>query len=152
MAAILRAAMDVDWNIEELWAQERSNFGAHLAMMFEYLDGRGLPVEDFVRFVGERSVASWEGTRGAGELMEGILLNVRSNGHEVLSVEAEGRRARATVTGIAHYEAMEFFGVGRERADMFWDKFHPLAEALGLRFGWRRIGDGGYEIELEERG
>lgn len=144
--------MDVDWTVEELWGQERSNFGAHLAMMFEYLERRGLDVEDFVRFVGERSAASWEGTSGAADLMEGILLNVRSNGHDVLAAELDGPRARATVTGIVHYDAMDFFGVPRERADVFWDKFGPLAEALGLRFSWRTAGEGVYEIEVVERG
>jgi hypothetical protein len=152
MAAILRGAMDVDWTPDELWQQEQSNFSAHLAMMFGYLVQHGLPTDEFVRFVGERSAPSWEGTEGVADLMEGILLNVRSNGHEIVSVEMHDNRARATVTGLVRYDVMEFFGVPREQADAFWDKFHPLAEALGLSFTWQRIGDGAYEVEVTPGG
>jgi hypothetical protein len=152
MVAILRVAMDVDWTTEELWQQEQSNFSAHLAMMFGYLVQRGIDTGEFVRFVGERSAPSWEGTEGVAELMEGVLINVRSNGHDVLSVEVDDDRARATVTGLVRYDVMEFFGVPREQADTFWDKFYPLAEALGLRFTWQRTGDGTYEVEVTPGG
>lgn len=142
--------MDVDWTTDELWRQERSNFGAHLAMMFHFLEREGVAVDAFVQFVGERSAQSWEGTEGAADFMEGILLNVRSNGHDVLEAATADGTARALVTGIVHYETMEFFGVPRERADVFWDKFEPLARALGLRFSWRPAGEGRYEIEVTE--
>lgn len=140
--------MDVEWTTEDLLRQERSNFGAHLAMMFHFLDSRKIPVEQFVRFVGERSALSWEEVDGAADFMEGVLLNVRSNGHDVVSAHVEGRRAQAVVTGIVDYGAAEFFGIPRERADVFWNKFHPLAEALGLRFAWRVDDDGRYAIEV----
>jgi hypothetical protein len=142
--------MDTEWSTEDLWRQEQSNFSAHLAMMFRWVEERGGSLEEFIDYVGRASAASWEGTESAEELMEGVLLNVRSNGHEVLSVEREDGRVRARVTGLVRADVMEFFGVPAEQSDRFWDKFVPLAEALGLRFSWRRAGDGVYEVEVAE--
>lgn len=142
--------MDVEWTSEQLWQQEQSNFSAHLAMMFRWVDERGESLDDFIAYVGRASAPSWEGTKTVEDLMEGVLINVRSNGHDVLSVERGDGRVRARVTGLVRADVMEFFGVPPEQSERFWDKFVPLAEALGMRFAWRRAGDGVYEVEVAE--
>lgn len=140
-----------EWTVEELWRQEQGNFSAHLAIMFHYLEKQGLPLDDFIRFVGESVLPSWR-RRGdtAPDVMNGILLNVRANGATVQDVRITAEQAEATVSSLLRPDVMERYGVAPDLAGRFWDKFIPIASAFGMRFTRTRTADGRDHIRLEK--
>ncbi len=140
-----------EWTVEELWRQEQANFSAHLAIMFHYLEKHGLPLDDFIRFVGESVLPNW---RRRGEtlpdVMNGILLNVLSNGATVREVHITDTHAEATVSSLLRPDVMERYGIAPEVAGKFWDKFLPIATAFGMRFTRTRTAEGHDHIRLEK--
>ncbi len=140
-----------EWTVEESWQQEQVNFSAHLAIMFHYLEKHGLNLDDFIRYVGESVLPSWR-RRGdsIAVVMNGILRNVLANGGSVLQVTMEEQRAEATVTSLLRLDVMDRYGVPVEKASRFWDKFVPIAAALGMRFTWERTAAEQDRIRLEK--
>ncbi len=140
-----------EWTVEELWQQEQANFSAHLAIMFHYLEKKGLDLDDFIRYVGESVLPSWR-RRGdtIAAVMNGILHNVRANGSSVLAVTIAEDRAEATVTSLLRLDVMGRYGIPVDTASRFWDKFVPIAAALGMRFTWERTAAGQDRIRLEK--
>jgi hypothetical protein len=136
------------WQPEELWHQEQMNFAAHMALAFAYVQERGLSLDDFHRYIGEKVAPSWQTCTGVADFMNYTLLNVVANGGQVLATEWDEERASATVTEILLSEIGEHFGVAPAVLNSFWDKFIPIAEGLGLRFGWERTDAGQYRIEV----
>ena len=138
-----------EWTLKELWEHEQRNFSAHIAIMFQYLQEQGLAVEDFIRYTGEKVLPSWQHRGDTPEIMmNGILRNVLANGGSVLNVLIEDRQAEATVTGLLRLDVTEHYGITPELAQLFWDKFIPIAEALGMRFTWKRTPAGHDHIQL----
>jgi hypothetical protein len=140
-----------EWTLEELWRQEQVNFSAHMAIVFHYLEKHGLPLEDFVRFVGESVLPSWR-RRGESvpDVMNGILFNARANGAAVCDVSLTETCAEATVSSILRPDVMERYGIAPAVAGRFWDKFVPIAAAFGLRFTRSRTANGQDRIRLEK--
>jgi len=140
-----------EWTMEELWRQEQGNFSAHMAIMFRYLEKQGLPLDDFIRFVGESVLPTWR-RRGDSvpDVMNGILLNARANGAAIRDVSISATQAEATVSSLLRPDVMERYGIAPEVAGRFWDKFLPIAAAFGLRFTRTRTADGQDHIRLEK--
>lgn len=140
-----------EWTTEELWRQEQGNFSAHMAIMFHYLEKQGLPLDDFIRFVGESVLASWR-RRGdtVPDVMNGILLNVRANGATVQDVRITEEEAEATVSSLLRPDVMERYGVAPDLAGRFWGKFIPITAAFGMRFSRTRTAAGQDHIRLEK--
>ncbi len=138
-----------DWTDKELWEHEQVNFSLHLAVMFQYLETHGLPVDDFIRYAGEQVLPSWKRRGGTPEIMmKGILRNVLANGGSVLDVSLGKTEAHATVTSLLRLDVMETFGTSAEVAQRFWNKFIPIAEALGLQFSCTRTPAGHDHIKI----
>ncbi len=128
---------------------EQLNFSLHLATMFQYLQAHGLAVEDFIRYTGEKVLPSWRHRGDTPEIMmNGILRNVLANGGSVLHVAIGDQNAEATVTSLLRLDVTERYGLAPELAQCFWDKFIPIAEALGMRFTWKRTPVGHDQIQL----
>jgi hypothetical protein len=140
-----------EWTMEELWRQEQGNFSAHMAIMFHYLEKHGLPLDDFIRFVGESVLPTWR-RRGESvpDVMNGILLNVRANGATVQDVRITDTHAEATVSSLLRPDVMERYGIAPDVAGRFWNKFVPIASAFGLRFTRTRTEGGQEHIRLEK--
>lgn len=142
-----------EWTLEELWQQEQINFSAHLAIMFRYLEKQGLGLDEFISFVGGSVLPSWK-RRGdtIPIVMNGILRNVLANGGAILNVTMGEDRAEATVTSLLRLDVMDRYGIPEDKASRFWDKFVPIAAALGMRFSWERTAAGQDRIRLEKLG
>ena len=138
-----------EWTAKELWEHEQVNFSLHLAIMFQYLESHGLPLDDFIRYAGEQVLPSWKRRGNTPEIMmKGILRNVLANDGSVLDVAMGDRQAEATVTSLLRLDVMEAYGITPDLAHRFWDKFIPIAEALGLRFTCTRTPAGHDHIRI----
>ncbi len=142
-----------EWTPEELWQQEQVNFSAHLAIMFRYLEKHGLGLDEFISFVGGSVLPSWK-RRGdtIPIVMNGILRNVLANGGSVLELSMGELKAEATVTSLLRLDVMDRHGIPVEKASRFWDKFVPIAAALGMHLSWERTVAGQDRIRLEKLG
>lgn len=134
----LTAKVYTDWEPEELWRHEQMNFAAHMALTFTYLQDRGLSLDDFYRYIGEKVVPSWRECAGIADFMNYTLVNVVANGGEVLESNSNDQRATATVTEILRSDVGERVGVAPAVLNSFWEKFVPIASSLGLVFTWER--------------
>ena len=140
-----------EWTDKELWEHEQVNFSLHLATMFKYLEAHGLSLDDFIHYAGEEVLPSWKRRGNTPEIMmNGILRNVLANGGSVLDVAMGDRQAEATVTNLLRLDVMEVHGIASDVARRFWDKFIPIAEALGLRFTRTRTPAGHDHIRVVE--
>ena len=138
------------WTMEELWQGEQVNFAAHLAIMFKYLQAHGLDLDDFIHFVGEQVLPSWQ-RRGATVpiMLTNILRNVRANGGTVFEVTMDEARGEAIVSRLLRPDVMERFGIPAAQAERFWNKFLPIGQALGIAFTRRARDDDRNQIVLE---
>ncbi len=141
-----------DWTMEESWQQEQVNFSAHLAIMFHFLEKHGLDLDEFISFVGGSVLPSWR-RRGdtIPNVMNGILRNVLANGGTVLELTMDAEQAEARVTSLLRLDVMDRYGIPVEKASRFWNKFVPIAAALGMRFSWERMAAGYDRIRLERQ-
>lgn len=139
-----------EFTSDELWRHEQANFAAHMALMFTYLEKHGLSVDDFVQYTADEVLGGWVGeVKTVAEMMNAILVNVRANGGEILDTSTEGEtRASATVTHLLNEEVMATLSSPAEMAGKFWDKFIPIATALGMTFKWERLAERRYHIEV----
>ena len=138
-----------EWTTEELLKQEQVNFSAHIALILDYLQQQGLSVDDFIRYIGDKAVLGWKRTAtDVADFMNGILLNVRSNGGRVLDIYIDNTHANATVTELLDMNVVQYYSVAPNIADCFWNKYVPIAEALGMRFTWERTENRTYVIKI----
>ncbi len=136
---------------------------ATMAGIAGFLKDRGIPLKEFVDYMGEK----FEGTlgsledRGAGEVMEHLLvLEVLPMGGEVVSEKLSAEKAEVTLTslpprallekfGTTPRELLRDFGVTQSEYESFYAMFEPAAQAIGLSFRHRSIG--GQESLVLER-
>jgi hypothetical protein len=139
-----------EWTNDELWQQEQLNFAAHMAVMFTYLQKHGLSVDDFVRYTADQVIGGWKDeVKTVADMMNAILVNVRANGSEILEASFESdHHASARVTCLLNEELMSTLSSPVEVTSKFWDKFIPIAAAVGMRFDWERSGEGQYHIRV----
>lgn len=139
-----------EWTTEELWKHEQLNFAAHMAIMFDYLEQKGLPVDDFVTYTAEKVIPGWrDGVKHTTEdFMRAILLNVLANGGEVFETGQNGDERTAKVSYLLNTQVMQAYGSPPEMTGKFWDKFTPIAEAIGMTFSWEHTDDDRYLIRV----
>lgn len=132
-----------DYGSAELLEHAQGNLQALFIATADFLQERGVPVDDWVEAVGARFVRAWdtEGAWDADELMDAMLVNFRAAGAEVVSAELAADRAVATLRGFPDPAAVEQFVVDPALADRYHDIAAPIASALGLRWSWHRDGD-----------
>jgi hypothetical protein len=146
--AELSAKVYTAWEPHELWRHEQMNFAAHMALAFAYVQERGLSLDDFHHYIGEKVAPAWQGCLGVGDFMNYVLLNVVANGGRVLDTASHDGAAAATVTEILRSDVGEQFGIAPAVLNSFWDKFIPIAVGVGLRFRWERTEQGQYCISV----
>ena len=140
------------WTMEELWQQAQRNFCGHLAIMFNYLEDKGLSVDDFIKYTGEKTSPRWKSViTELGDMMNAILLNVLSNGEKIVDVKIGDTEAAATVTGLLRSDVMGYYGCDPEVSGSFWNKFTLLADEIALKFTWRKTENGEYYIHLTKK-
>ena len=54
------------------------------------------------------------------------------------------------MTSLLRLDVMERYGIAADLAGRFWNKFIPLAAALGMRFSWERTAAGQDHIRVEK--
>jgi hypothetical protein len=132
-----------DFTPEQLLRQAQGNATGTVLITIAYLKERGLPVEDWVAFIGQQFARGWGDPqgRGAADVARIAALNVVSVGGELVALSGDDTRAEAVVSGWPPAAMLELAGISRDDADAFNDAFGPIAAHLGLRFAWRREGD-----------
>jgi hypothetical protein len=139
----------LEWSTEELLTQSQRNFSGHLAIIFSFLQQKGLSIDEFVEFIGAKASLRWTSVvTGMEDLLNAILLNVLANGEKVITAKIDRNWASATVTGLFKREVMEYYGCQAEIYDRFWNKFKKIADAAGFNLIWKKADNGYYEIEL----
>ena len=140
------------WTTEELWQQAQRNFCGHLAIMFNYLQDKGLSVDEFIKYTGQKTSPRWKSVIiNLGDMMNAVLLNVLSNGEKIVDVKIGNTEAVATITGLLRSDVMQYYGCSPEVSDSFWNKFTLLADEIGLEFSWRKTDNGEYVIRLIQK-
>jgi hypothetical protein len=76
---------------ERIFEQAQGNINAILCITIAYLKERGLPLDDFTTFVGQKFAPSWDGVQvaDAREVAEAALLNLVAGGAEVLGFSGD---------------------------------------------------------------
>ena len=124
---------------------------AFIAGTMGFIKQRGIPIKDWVSYIGEQ----FEGSMGAlegedvGKVMEHLLtLEVLPMGAEVLSSQSTQDKAEATVTplpsrsvlgkfGTTPRELMRDFGVTKKEFESILSMYEPAAKAIGLKFRYQ---------------
>lgn len=141
-----------DWKMEELLNQAQRNFSGHLAIIFCYLQEKGLSVDDFVEYTGAKVSSRWKTViTSLPDALNAILFNVLSNGEKVIDVKIDKDEATAKVTGLFKREVMEYYGCPHDTYDRFWSKFKLIANEVGLSFSWKKAEDGNYQIKVSKK-
>jgi len=56
------------------------------------------------------------------------------------------------VTSLLRLDVMERYGIAADLVGRFWNRFIPIAAALGMRFSWERTAAAQDQIRLEKLG
>jgi hypothetical protein len=139
---IRRFTMD-EFTKDEVLEQSKANAQALFLVIIGYIKEKGLPIDEFWSFVGEKFTLGWESVQGKGAraAMRMFALNMVSVGGTLESLSGDEARAEAIIAGWPSPDLANAFGVSRDDADRSFAVFEPIAAVLGLRYEWRRQGD-----------
>ena len=128
---------------DEVLQQAKANAQALFVVTVGYITEKGLPLDEFSSYVGEKFTLGWEPLRGRGALaaMRMFALNMVSVGGALESLSGDEARAEATIAGWPSPDLLRGFGVSRDDADRAYAVFEAIAAVLGLKYEWRRQGD-----------
>jgi hypothetical protein len=128
---------------EEICEQAKGNVGALSLLLLAYARDRGQSLDEAARFCGRVFAPGWDEVpaRDARTAARWAALNMVSGGGEFRRLEGNARHAAAVVGRWPLEEDLTFFGLSQQEADTFYALFTPIAERLGLTYGWRRDGD-----------
>jgi hypothetical protein len=128
---------------DEVLEQAKANAQALGLVAIGYVREKGLPVDEFLSFVGEKFTLGWESLKGRGARvgMRMFALNMVSVGGTLESLSGDEARAEAVIAGWPSLDLLQAFGVSRGDADRIYAVFQPIADLLELRYEWRRQGD-----------
>jgi len=132
-----------EFSSDDVLGQAKANGQALFLVAIGYVKEKGLAVDEFWRFVGEKFTLGWESLQGKGarEAVRMFALNMVSVGGTLESLSGDEARAEATITGWPSPDMLQAFGVSRGDADRGYAVFQPIADLLGLGYEWRRQGD-----------
>ncbi len=137
------------WTMEELWQQAQRNFSGHMAIIFLFLQEKGLSVDEFVDYTAIKTSKRWKAVvKNIPDMMNSILLNVLSNGEKILEVKISDTMATAVVSGLLRSDLIANYSCPAEAADSFWNKFCYIAEDANAKFSWRKSEDGNFHLRL----
>jgi CubicO group peptidase (beta-lactamase class C family) len=129
-----------DFPSERLLEQAQGNFNAIVCTTIAYLKERGLPLDDYVNYVGQKLAPSWDSTQAASarDTAENAALNLVASGGQVLALTGNEQQAEVLVTNSPPPDFLEMAGISAADADAFNGVFHVIAGTLGLRFEQQR--------------
>jgi hypothetical protein len=128
---------------DEVLQQAKANAQALSLVTTGYFREKGLPVDEFWSFVGEKFTLGWDPLKGKGArvAMRTFALNMVSVGGILESLSGDEARAEAVITGWPSPDLLQAFGGSQGDVDRMYAVFGPIAELLGLKYEWRRQGD-----------
>jgi hypothetical protein len=128
---------------EEVLQQAKANAQALSLVTTGYFKEKGLPVDEFWSFVGEKFTLGWDPLKGKGArvAMRTFALNMVSVGGTLESLSGDEAQAEAVVSGWPSPDLLQAFGGSQSDIDRMYAVFGPIAELLGLQYEWRRQGD-----------
>jgi hypothetical protein len=128
---------------EEVREQAANNAAVWPLAFLAYAREQGQGAEEATRSFGRLIAPSWDEEQGTGarSALRWVALNAVAGGAELVRLEGDAARAEAVLGGGPGADDLAFFGLSRAEADAFHAYMHPVAERLGLRFGWQRTGD-----------
>jgi hypothetical protein len=128
---------------EEVLQQAKANAQALSLVTTGYFKEKGLPVDEFWSFVGEKFTLGWDPLKGKGArvAMRTFALNMVSVGGTLESLSGDEARAEAVISGWPSPDLLQAFGGSQSDVDRMYAVFGPIAELLGLQYEWRRQGD-----------
>jgi hypothetical protein len=128
---------------DEVLQQAKANAQALSLVTTGYFKEKGLPVDEFWSFVGEKFTLGWDPLKGKGArvAMRTFALNMVSVGGTLESLSGDEARAEAVISGWPSPDLLQAFGGSQSDVDRMYAVFGPIAELLGLQYEWRRQGD-----------
>jgi hypothetical protein len=128
---------------DEVLQQAKMNAQALSLVAIGYIKEKGLPVDEFWSFVGEKFTLGWDSLKGMGArvAMRTFALNMVSVGGTLESLSGDEARAEAIIADWPSPDLLQAFGGSQGDVDRMYAVFEPIAELLGLTYEWRRQGD-----------
>jgi hypothetical protein len=128
---------------DEVLQQAKANAQALSLVAIGYMKGKGLPLDEFWSFVGEKFTLGWDSLKGKGArvAMRMFALNMVSVGGTLESLSGDEARAEAIIADWPSPDLLQAFGVSRGDVDRMYAVFQPIAAVLGLKYEWQRQGD-----------
>lgn len=133
---------DTTFTPDQITKQAQLNAGVIPLVALAFLKERGISLDQFATFVGERFAPGWSTLQGgAAAVARMAALNIVSGGADLVGPEGDENRAEATLAGWDGQQTLDMLGLTQAEADTFVDAFGPIAASLGLRYAARRAGD-----------
>ncbi len=128
---------------DEVLEQAEANAQALSLVAIGYLKEKGLPLDEFWGFVGEKFTLGWDWLRGKGAraAMRLFALNMVSVGGRLESLSGDEARAEAIIADWPSPGLVQAFGINWGDVDRMFAIFKPIADLLELGYEWRRQGD-----------
>jgi hypothetical protein len=128
---------------DEVLEQAEANAQALSLVALGYIKEKGLPLDEFWSFVGEKFTLGWDSLKGKGArvAMRMFALNMVSVGGTLESLSGDEARAEAVIADWPSPDLLQAFGVSRGDVDGTYAVFQPIADVLELGYEWRRQGD-----------
>jgi hypothetical protein len=126
---------------EEILQQAQGNLTGVLLVVVAYLKEHALSIDEFCAFAGHRFAPGWQQGRTAKEVARSAALNMVSAGAKLRSLSGDESQAEAVLGGWPSEDALAFYGVSQEDADILWGPMVTIAEHLGFDYEWHRQGD-----------
>lgn len=134
--------IQLEWTEEQVLKQAQVNLMGFLLGTTAYFKHRGLPIEDEMKFIGEKFALGWSGLKGKGalDITRQVMLNMVSMGGELISLKGDEKHA----TAVYDFPIEELLGEWDLSIEDFedWHIIHKtIAAYLNGNFTWRREGD-----------
>jgi hypothetical protein len=132
-----------EFTMEEVLQQAMANAQALALVAVGYAKEKGLSLDEFWSFVGEKFTLGWDVLRGKGAraAMRVFALNMVSVGGTLESLSGDEARAEAIIANWPSPDLLQAFGGSQGDVDLMYAVFQPIADVLGLKYEWRRQGD-----------
>jgi hypothetical protein len=132
-----------EFTTDEVLQQAKMNAQALFLVAIGYMKEKGLSLDEFWSFLGDKFTLGWDSLQGKGARvgMRMFALNMVSVGGTLKSLEGDEARAEAIITDWPSPDLMQAFGGNEGDVDRMYAVFQPIADVLGLKYEWRRQGD-----------
>ena len=136
-------AQETEFSPDEVRERAAQNLTGTVLGTIVFLRERGIPAEEWSRFLGRRFTDGWERLRGQGAraAIDQMALNFVSTGARIESLTGDEAQSEVVASGWPPREFLDLMGVSQEEAHAFMHAARPIADYLGLRADWQVEGD-----------